>query len=77
MINDAEIEALAVEIAEREHLSYDQARDAAALDLAGLGRYAESWNAERYASWRELRRFAKWWDLRAAVIRARGGTCSE
>lgn len=66
-------EALAAEIAEAERIGYDQARDAAALELPGLRAYAQAWNAERAAQWRALRAYARRWDLRAAIARARRG----
>lgn len=62
MISEDEIEALAVEIAECEGVGYDQARDAAAVELAELHRYAQEWNAERMQIWRGLMAFARAWD---------------
>lgn len=60
--NEDEIEALAAEIAEREGLGYEQARDAAAVELASLRQYAQEWNAERTQIWRGLQAFARAWD---------------
>jgi hypothetical protein len=70
MRDSEELERLAAEIAEAEGIPLEQARDAAALEMARLAEYAQDWNAERRAAWYDLRRYAKRWDLFCAVVRA-------